>query len=845
MPQQLIYTSIKQGLDVGRSGYCTVARTKGMRRALEIELEALSHFDFKKGASKRILSFRTVSIGNERYYVCTNTNDCGFDYTGRTNFICHHVVFSSNELSQFGVPADFLANWRGWNTSWHEAARELSPDEFAPFAPTRFGKGEWARISKSKQAMPIDSSMRYLFNGIDENVFLKLLSESENISGYNAWETTFTTRLQAEEPPRSYNVILKDNSDSSRFVRGFEDFYPQRYIYEPPKDQEEISEDISGKSAELGVPEVQLKEVEEQSSAPETIFPKRSKIDAGGIIIALSSVFSIVLAVGIYFLLSEPDAYENTDVHISIENIPDQPPKVLDEAPKPIEPPKGSQKKIEIPAPSASLQGEKLVDEKPAKEAAAVESKPVPVSEGVKKLKEIFGFTASQYADINEILVVIKGEDGVVSFDDTFCDKSKLKAEIENQLKNGSPFGNFLKLIPVKVDNLKIGLLFIALNSDTNLSLPIWDFYNAGNLGIKDEITSALRLPVGVEIAADDIIDSPKFVIPIWRLIKESRNPQGELLDWLKGKKALLQQLITLQNATKHEVRKPRIPATYEGFKEICGEKLKSKLAKVEESDKIDFESLIIREKDRDGTFHEYKTNSNTFLGRIIDVFGQIVKKYKKPPAKSYEELKEQIADISKNYPMLTRKAELSSKFKEFKSKWNELNQKYGSSKIKLCLDSQIRAIDPDKITTIDDFKSTVEKMEKLMGEYKKVNPLLLETVDKKVKDNEKKKNIKKGIENLEINLKNIYSIDDPWIKHYKLVFEVADKLIEEERISAEYDTLVKKFKEDSSKRDELYNELTQFFGNNFDAKVAADEISKIGSIADVNGRVKIKFIVK
>ena len=46
MAQQLIFTSTPQGLEPGRSGYCTVARHKDIRHRLVRELERFSVYDF-------------------------------------------------------------------------------------------------------------------------------------------------------------------------------------------------------------------------------------------------------------------------------------------------------------------------------------------------------------------------------------------------------------------------------------------------------------------------------------------------------------------------------------------------------------------------------------------------------------------------------------------------------------------------------------------------------------------------------------------------------------------------------------------------------------------------------
>ena len=46
MAKQLIFTSTPQGLEPGRTGYCTVARHKDLRHRLVRELERLSVYDF-------------------------------------------------------------------------------------------------------------------------------------------------------------------------------------------------------------------------------------------------------------------------------------------------------------------------------------------------------------------------------------------------------------------------------------------------------------------------------------------------------------------------------------------------------------------------------------------------------------------------------------------------------------------------------------------------------------------------------------------------------------------------------------------------------------------------------
>ena len=102
MAQQLVFTSTPQGLEPGRSGYCTVARHKDLRHRLVRELERLSVYDFgqQTGSTRSDISiFRKMPLGSEEYYVLTKICDAGLDYTNRTNYLAHHLVLDGFEIA--------------------------------------------------------------------------------------------------------------------------------------------------------------------------------------------------------------------------------------------------------------------------------------------------------------------------------------------------------------------------------------------------------------------------------------------------------------------------------------------------------------------------------------------------------------------------------------------------------------------------------------------------------------------------------------------------------------------------------------------------------------------------
>src|SRR5258705_8949922 len=116
MPQQLIYTSAPRGVIAGRSGHCTVARSAAMRDALMLQLEKLSyyqHLSLSGGRDRPIFAYRIVDIRGSRFHVLSRIQDAGLDFTGRTNFIAHHLVLAPEEVRQFPTPPVIFRDWSG------------------------------------------------------------------------------------------------------------------------------------------------------------------------------------------------------------------------------------------------------------------------------------------------------------------------------------------------------------------------------------------------------------------------------------------------------------------------------------------------------------------------------------------------------------------------------------------------------------------------------------------------------------------------------------------------------------------------------------------------------------
>jgi len=140
MALQLVYTSAPRLLQAGRTGFGTVAMHSGIPSWLQSEIEGFSQFSRLPGldTSRVILCHTILGQGARKHHVFSRIQDCGADYTGRTNHIAHHFIFTASEIIQatkLGLtPVDVLAYLNNglWKTTWSGDASILdSEDELA------------------------------------------------------------------------------------------------------------------------------------------------------------------------------------------------------------------------------------------------------------------------------------------------------------------------------------------------------------------------------------------------------------------------------------------------------------------------------------------------------------------------------------------------------------------------------------------------------------------------------------------------------------------------------------------------------------------------------------------
>ena len=235
MAWQLIFTSIPRGLQAGRSGYCTAARHKEIRERLVYEIERVSQYDSGQhhAAPPIIYTYRILAVGSTNFYLLSRIVDAGADYTGRTNYLAHHLVFTEAEVDQCPfTPAEILYNFP-WRDAWNEKeARYFEDQELVaasdPFGgvaiePFRLPASRWDRLSGDKACAALlyapdsgdpanviilapkeDSKQRDLLPLVGESLrILEPITEKTPAR----WNVPFTTHLQSTDSLSDFQWI--------------------------------------------------------------------------------------------------------------------------------------------------------------------------------------------------------------------------------------------------------------------------------------------------------------------------------------------------------------------------------------------------------------------------------------------------------------------------------------------------------------------------------------------------------------------------------------------------------------------------------------------------------------
>ena len=209
MTQELIYTSVPKGLQLGSRGFCTVACTAGISKPLADRLEALSgykHLYPPGGESSHLnpvnYSFVTFKLGGKIYYVLSRIADAGLDYTQRSNKLAHHVVLEGSELPPAG-PAWLMRQPGFFVTSWDGEPRPIEPRRLplSPDAGPRkcdvwqsvTGDAGWGGVLAGNDEVSGLMEANIVFAPPGENL-LTLVEEAQSLlPPSKRWGATFST----------------------------------------------------------------------------------------------------------------------------------------------------------------------------------------------------------------------------------------------------------------------------------------------------------------------------------------------------------------------------------------------------------------------------------------------------------------------------------------------------------------------------------------------------------------------------------------------------------------------------------------------------------------------------
>lgn len=206
MSYELVFTSASRGLRRGASGFCTVAATDGIPRALQDKLESLSgyrHTEAAHGHAPPVnYSHLTVRIQRNIYHVVSRIGDPGMDYSGRSNKIAHHLALTGTELGRFPLgPAPLFSDDNFWHESWDDDPETLDPgrlprsnteqmDGFSTWEEV-FGDAGWAGIMGHGVADGMKSVSVIVPDTVNT---LTLLNEAlQLVPAEDRWKVCFST----------------------------------------------------------------------------------------------------------------------------------------------------------------------------------------------------------------------------------------------------------------------------------------------------------------------------------------------------------------------------------------------------------------------------------------------------------------------------------------------------------------------------------------------------------------------------------------------------------------------------------------------------------------------------
>jgi len=210
-----------------------------MREALMLQLEKLSyyqHLSLSGGQERPIYCCRVLDLRGSRYHVLTRIQDAGLDFTGRTNFLAHHLVFTPEEIRQYASPPMILRHWPDWANSWNKDPELFDNENWSSLAAVpraSMPAVAWQQITGDPAngygLLEARAGMAFRVDDIPDDQVLALFGESLELLELrdprrdfraSAWQYTFTTSMQEQDNPADFRwrCLHSDNPASNRFA---------------------------------------------------------------------------------------------------------------------------------------------------------------------------------------------------------------------------------------------------------------------------------------------------------------------------------------------------------------------------------------------------------------------------------------------------------------------------------------------------------------------------------------------------------------------------------------------------------------------------------------------------
>ncbi len=211
-----------------------------MREALMLQLEKWSyyqHLSLSGGQERPIYSCRVIDIRGSRYHVLSRIQDAGLDFTGRTNFLAHHLVFTPEEIRQLPSPPIILRDWTGWVKSWAKEPELLENEDWSALtklaASVSVPAKDWQQLTGDAGSgyglLESRVGIAFRVDNLTDDRILGLFAESLELLELRdprhdfratAWQYTFTTSMQEQDNPADFRwrCLHSDNPASNRFA---------------------------------------------------------------------------------------------------------------------------------------------------------------------------------------------------------------------------------------------------------------------------------------------------------------------------------------------------------------------------------------------------------------------------------------------------------------------------------------------------------------------------------------------------------------------------------------------------------------------------------------------------